>query len=346
MRTLRRGMRTLIISDLHLGSRLRRDVLRQPGPRRVLLDELANVDRLVLLGDIVELLEGRQNEAMDAAEPVLRAVGDAMGRGREILVIPGNHDHLLVRPWLRARRAQAAPLGLATRVATTSGPELQTLASWLRVGGARVRVQYPGAWLQDQRIYLHHGHYLDRHLAPARRNEVLINPDSYEMAPVASLAALQGMLSTTLPPSVAGPLDRAASLARAAGLAAAPMAAQVVGMDTLAPLGSGAMNNQFRRRGLPAMHEVLRRFEIHADHAVFGHVHRAGPAPSDDRDEWVQPPGPMLHNTGSWVYEPLLLAGARPPHPYWPGGAVLVEDDEAPRQLRLLDDVPVHALQP
>ena len=97
---------------------------------------------------------------------------------------------------------------------------------------------------------------------------------------------------------------------------------------------------------LPAMHEVLRRFEIHADHAVFGHVHRAGPAPSDDRDEWVQPPGPMLHNTGSWVYEPLLLAGAQPPHPYWPGGAVLIENGNAPRQLRLLDDVPVHALQP
>ena len=36
------------ISDLHLGSRLRRDVLRQPGPRRVLLDELQGVDRLVV----------------------------------------------------------------------------------------------------------------------------------------------------------------------------------------------------------------------------------------------------------------------------------------------------------
>jgi len=339
-------MRTLIVSDLHLGSRLRRDVLRQAGPRRVLLDAVAEADRLVLLGDVVELLEGRPEDAMAVAEPILRAIGQAAGKGREILVVPGNHDHALVRPWLRARRAQSAPLGLATRVATTSGPELEALSGWLRAGGARVRVQYPGAWLREGTIYLHHGHYLDRHLASTNRSEVLVNPDAYEMAPVASLAALQGMISTTLPSSVARPLDRAASFARIAGLAAAPMAAQMVGMGTIAPLGASALNLQFRRRGLPAMHEVLRRFEVHADHAVFGHVHRAGPAPDDDREEWVSPTGPDLHNSGSWVYEPLLLAGAAPPHPYWPGGAVLIEGDAPPRQLRLLDDLPVHALTP
>lgn len=339
-------MRTLIVSDLHLGSRLRRDVLRQPGPRRILLDAIAEADQLVLLGDVVELLEGRTDEAMAAAEPVLRGIGRAVGKGREILVIPGNHDHLLVRPWLRARRAQSAPLGLATRVATTSGPELEALSSWLRAGGARVRVQYPGAWLRDRTIYLHHGHYLDRHLAPSRRAEVLINPDAYEMAPVASLAALQGMLSTTLPSAMSGPIDRAAGLARMAGLAAAPVAANLVGLGTIAPLGAGALNAQFRRRGLPAMHEVLRRFEIHADHAVFGHVHRAGAAEADDPQGWASTTGPTLHNSGSWVYEPLLLAGAQPPHPYWPGGAVVIDDEGPPRLLRLLDDVPAGALEP
>ena len=49
-------------------------------------------------------------------------------------------------------------------------------------------------------------------------------------------------------------------------------------------------------------------------------------------------------NTGSWVYEPLLVHGARPPHPYWPGGAVVLEDGAEPRALGLLDDVPAAAL--
>jgi hypothetical protein len=34
----------------------------------------------------------------------------------------------------------------------------------------------------------------------------------------------------------------------------------------------------------------------------------------------------------------------RPPHPYWPGGAVLVEEGRAPRALTLLDDVPPELL--
>ena len=47
------------MSDLHLGARLRRDVLRHPEALEALLDALDGVDRLVLLGDVVELLEGR-----------------------------------------------------------------------------------------------------------------------------------------------------------------------------------------------------------------------------------------------------------------------------------------------
>ena len=35
-------------------------------------------------------------------------------------------------------------------------------------------------------------------------------------------------------------------------------------------------------------------------------------------------------NTGSWLYEPLLVHRAAPPHPYWPGGAVLLERRPGP----------------
>ena len=44
-------------------------------------------------------------------------------------------------------------------------------------------------------------------------------------------------------------------------------------------------------------------------------------------------------NTGSWVFDPLLVDRASPPHPYWPGGAVRVQDGRAPRSLGLLDDL-------
>ncbi len=46
-----------------------------------------------------------------------------------------------------------------------------------------------------------------------------------------------------------------------------------------------------------------------------------------------------LLNSGSWLYEPLLVDRAAPPHPYWPGGAVLLEAGHAPRAVGLLDDV-------
>ena len=46
-----------------------------------------------------------------------------------------------------------------------------------------------------------------------------------------------------------------------------------------------------------------------------------------------------------WVYEPALLHRAGPPHPYWPGGAILLEDDGDPRPVRLLDGLDPGALR-
>ena len=72
------GARTLIVSDLHLGARLGRDVLRRPPALAALLDALDGVQRLVLLGDVVELVEGDPRGALAAAEPVRRGGGSAM----------------------------------------------------------------------------------------------------------------------------------------------------------------------------------------------------------------------------------------------------------------------------
>ena len=46
-------MRTAIVSDLHLGSASGEDILRYPGIRSILLEEIRGADRIVLLGDVV-----------------------------------------------------------------------------------------------------------------------------------------------------------------------------------------------------------------------------------------------------------------------------------------------------
>jgi hypothetical protein len=102
---------------------------------------------------------------------------------------------------------------------------------------------------------------------------------------------------------------------------------------------------QVRRASIPALARVVHRLGVEAEWVIFGHVHRAGPLPGDDDRRWCGPGGrPRIVNTGSWVYEPLLLHGAAPPHPYWPGGAVVLEDGQVPRAIGLLDHLDAKAL--
>lgn len=156
-------MRTLIVSDLHLGSVSRADVLQAPEPRAQLLEALQGADRLVLLGDTLELRHGPAGAAMRAAEPVLREIGQAMA-GREILLVAGNHDHALVDPWVRRRVQDAAaePLGLEQRIAPAEASELaEAIAVWM--APAHLSVAHPGLWLRED-VYATHGHYLDCHI--------------------------------------------------------------------------------------------------------------------------------------------------------------------------------------
>ena len=214
-------MRTLVVSDLHLGARLRRDVLRRREPLQALLAALEGVDRLVLLGDVVELLEHRPAQAMEVAEPVLRAIGAGIQRGAEVIVVPGNHDSELVAPWLRTHGISAAVDAELPRDATAL---LAGVTSWL--GPADVRVRYPGVWLSD-RVWATHGHYLDRHLLPETAFGVARGllgrlprdgaaPVDYERAGGPSLTRLEALLTRWLPRPLAGLVDDLAELLRAA----------------------------------------------------------------------------------------------------------------------------------
>jgi UDP-2,3-diacylglucosamine pyrophosphatase LpxH len=333
-------VRTLVISDLHLGDRLGHDVLRRPEPLAALVAALEDVDRLVLLGDIVELLGGRAGRAMELAEPVLRALGAALGSDREVVVVPGNHDAPLVRGWLRSRRLQ-----VATDVPPDATPALSRLTASL--APARVRVSYPGVWLSEA-VWATHGHYLDRHLVPVsafgiargligRLPSDTASPLDYERTRRPSMARA----TVVLPRPLAALVDDAAELLRAATMPRREML-----RPRLAPLTSRILGAQMRRASMPALARVVHRLGVPAEWVVFGHVHRLGPLRGDNPEFWHGPDGtPRMVNSGSWLYEPLLVHRARPPHPYWPGGAVLIEDGRAPRATSLLDGLDAASLR-
>jgi predicted phosphodiesterase len=348
---------TLVVSDLHLGSAWDRDVLRRAPALEVLLAAVREADRLVLLGDIVELLEGRPTEAMEDAVPVLREIGAAAGRDTELVIVPGNHDFATVRPWLAARALRRRAVGLAARVGRESSPRLTALTRALRP--ARPVVRYPGVWLADG-LYATHGHYLDRHLTPdfVRR---AVRPrfarlvghvpeeataEDYERAGGANFAALTALLAADAPAGMGDAIDRVAGRARRAALAAMPHATALLGLAGRSNDTADTLGASLRRAGLAAMGEVVARLGIEADHVVFGHIHRAGPFPDDDADEWVTRTGARLLNSGCWVHEPFLLDGAGPEHPYWPGRAVRLGDDGVPQLVSLLDGVPRAVLAP
>jgi hypothetical protein len=154
-------VRTLVISDLHLGASRGRPRLEDSVVRDQLAAAIYGCDRLVLLGDIVELRELPMREALAAAARIIPMLTAGLPAGGTIVLVPGNHDHQLLAPWIARRRDAEAvpPLEAETSVDWVAGEPLAKLAAMFP---DRVQVQgfYPGVWLRDD-VYAHHGHYLD-----------------------------------------------------------------------------------------------------------------------------------------------------------------------------------------
>jgi UDP-2,3-diacylglucosamine pyrophosphatase LpxH len=315
-------------------------VLRAPLPRERLLNALNGIDRLVLLGDTVELLEARPAEALTVATPVLNAIG---ARVPEIVLLPGNHDRDLVRDWVNDR---THALTADTEIPADASPALRRVVTALQP--ARVTVRYPGVWVTP-RVYATHGHYLDQHLLPASAYGIArgllgrmprdgATPQEYEHR--LHVTDFEGALTRPLPRVIAARLEDLLVAARRA-TTRGPL------RDTawIPRAWSRMLGVQMRRAALPALARVVHRLSIDADAVIFGHVHRAGPRDGDDPAEWAGPTGtPRLYNTGSWVHEPVLLNRQAPPHVYWPGGAISVDDDGTIAVHALLEDVPGAAL--
>ena len=374
-------MRTLIVSDLHLGSRSGADLLRRAELRAPLLEVATDVERVVLLGDVLELRHGPLRDAMAAARPFFEDLGRVL-EGRELVVLAGNHDHALVDPWL-ARRGEVqtpAPLGVEQLLEPAqASPALERIAGW--VEPARMRVAYPGLWVRPD-VYATHGHYLDSHLTIPTLERLTVGAMARLVGKPASAfdcvgdyeavgapmfawrdsvardaptgAVLNGATTVSAWDALRGagaqgsrawrtPRRWLRSRAIAAGF---PLAVAALNRAGIGPLSTNISMSELRRAGLRAMGEVAARVDLGDAYVVFGHTHRPGPLPGDAPAEWLGRGGARLVNAGSWTYSRAFVTPTPGESPYWPGTYVLVEDDGPPTVRRLLLDRTLAQVEP
>ena len=93
------------------------------------------------------------------------------------------------------------------------------------------------------------------------------------------------------------------------------------------------------RASVPVVARVVGRLGVDVERVVFGHIHRlgrwTGAIPSNGAGR-----RPAAHCVQR-VVAVRVAAGAprKPPHPYWPGGAVLIEPGADRRAIGLLYDL-------
>ena len=132
--TRARRVKQLVVSDLHLGARTNIDLLRRAELREPLLAALEDVDRLVLLGDVLEMRDGPAHEALAAARALFEALGrSARHRPR------GRHRPRQPRPRAHRAVARGAPAGARRPAARARAGREPAEASPL--------ARDPGEWL-------------------------------------------------------------------------------------------------------------------------------------------------------------------------------------------------------
>jgi hypothetical protein len=348
-----------IFSDLHLGLASAADLLRRAPVLDALLGAIAEVDEVVLLGDVVELRERPVAHVLADAVPVLRQIGEAAA-GKRITIVPGNHDHQLAAPLIEAARMRdgGGALEIETVVEPPAEGPMAAIADALGRDG--VRLAYPGMWVRRD-VFATHGHYLDVHNTVPTFERLAIGavqrvggrlpesrpltPDDYEAA-VGPVYALTYALaqSARRGRSVAGSqtsvrlwraFDRSGGRLPALVLGGVALPIAIAGLNRagLGPLKADLSAVELRRAGLRGMTTVVERLGIDAEHVIFGHTHRSGPHPGDEG--W----GPLI-NTGSWILEPAFLGRSPKESPYWPGHAAIVPDEGPPELVTLVEELP------
>jgi len=347
-------MRTAVVSDLHLGALGGADVAREGDERDALVDAVKHADRLVLLGDVIELRERPLAESLEVARPVLEELGRALA-GRPVVLVPGNHDHAFAEPWLAGLRLDAQ--ALTTEAKWRLGPgdgAAGRIAGWMP--DVEFSLAYPGLHLRED-VYATHGHYLDLHLTIPRlesiaasamarvtgRGKASRSASDYE-AVMGPLYAFYAGLAQGASPAT---LSRGGSVSRGVwrrvsgngrpsigrfllGRVTIPGAVAALNGLGLGPFGAKLTGEELRRAGLVAMARVAEVLAPGAEHVIFGHTHRPGPLRGDERAEWTTLSGTRLWNSGSWLYESAFVTTPGD-SPYWPGTVLTLEDDGPPR---------------
>ena len=285
-----------------------------------------------------------------------------------MIVVPGNHDHHLIEPWLERRRLEGgAPLELE-QVGEPEGRAFEALCS--HAAPATVRFAYPGLWVRDD-VYATHGHYLDRHLTVP----------TVERLGVAAVERVLGMAPSTGPdplvPRRTGSRPRSTSTSacrRPSTRSSSPSrrrpgegrsAAVAVDPD----LADAGRRRHARRRGCAAGSSAPSRSRARSGSPTGSGSGPCAPTCPPGRSagpgstRWPTPSttcgstpttsssatptaaaglsaaaGAKLWNTGSWVHAPALLGDSAAVSPYWPGTICVVGDEGEPELRHLLDD--------
>jgi predicted phosphodiesterase len=352
-------MRTAIVSDLHLGAITCTDLVRDPEICVTLLDELSGADRVVLLGDVLELRDRPAGEIVDLASPFLELLGTAVGGG-EVVFVPGNHDHRLAEALLEARSlGRTKRLDLEHRFHPTTELAAE-IAERLRP--AHFTLAYPGLRLRDD-LWVTHGHYLDCHMAiptieclSAATTMRMVGaipdpatPDDYERA-IAPLHGFGWGFAQARGPERIGGRARPTTSAwrrlngdrsghpgtRFLGSVAFPLAAWAIGRALGRRFDTDISVENISRAGLAAIREVMERLGVEAEYVVFGHTHRPGPLEMDSIGEWRLASGTHLHSAGSWAYSPGLCGPTPEGSLFWPGTVTWVDEEGPPIRQELL----------
>jgi Calcineurin-like phosphoesterase len=349
-------MRTAIVSDLHLGNSTGEDLLRDPRIRRILFEQLTAADRLVLLGDVLELREVPLATALESAQPFFEELGETMA-GKPIVLVPGNHDHRLAEPLLEQLALAGESLGLEHRSAPAGEPAVR-IATWL--GRAELELAYPGIWVRDD-VYATHGHYMDCHLSLPRLECIAAaasmriqgalgrraGPPDYEriLRPVYGFTfgfAQGGARGRASRPSeriwraISASNSRGSRFRRATLRAAIPAGIWSLNRLLRAELEATLTSAAISQSGIAGASELAAHLDLRSPHVITGHTHRGGPWQDDP--EWNLTDGGKLHNTGSWVFATAFHHPGTPPGPYWPGTITWLEDGAPPQRTRLLLD--------
>ena len=349
-------MRTLVVSDLHLGAWTGDPLLSRPFARERLAPHLDDVDELVLNGDVFDFLFSTVEKAFEAADPFFDLLAERMS-GRRVVFLAGNHDHhIVVRDLRTAVECRVANghwgdtghRNFFQRYMDRKMPDVETSCA------------YPYHLAGD--VLISHGHYLDAHVGGSVANRMMARAtwsiaggrpmDQLQVADYESvIVPLTELLFTVaqLPRGTAAQMSFQEDLERIGkvlGLVARAKHAMrhAVGRNGTATAVPGSPARASSPTAevpaqLAAYAKVVRNlgWDRVATKHVFSHTHQPLAGVTDPAC-----PGVRFWNTGSWIYEPSL--GNREDYVRyleraWPGTAVLIDTDEPePRLVECLAD--------